>query len=61
MKNNPKNRVKIMTSWVTDDYVNEFKRIYISYYALKERLKQICRPILGLDRCFLKSSIIDNY
>ena len=55
LKNNPKNTVDIMTSRVTDEDDNKFKRIYICYHALKEGWKLGCRPILGIDGCFLKN------
>ncbi|XP_074323301.1 uncharacterized protein LOC141660233 [Apium graveolens] len=44
-----------MTNMVTDDSVNTFKRIYICYEALKQGWKLGCRPILGIDGCFLKN------
>ncbi|KAJ4827878.1 hypothetical protein Tsubulata_039672 [Turnera subulata] len=33
-----------------------FKRMYVCFHALKEGFKS-CRPIIGLDGCFLKGSI----
>nr|XP_017225113.1 PREDICTED: uncharacterized protein LOC108201329 [Daucus carota subsp. sativus] len=55
LKNNPQNRVDIRTSRVSDDDVNKFKRMYICYHALKQGWKLGCRPVLGLDGCFLKT------
>ncbi|XP_074355322.1 uncharacterized protein LOC141694472 [Apium graveolens] len=55
IKNNPKNTCKIMTNMVTNDSVNTFKRIYICYEALKQGWKLGCKPILGIDGCFLKN------
>lgn len=54
LKNNSKNTVKIKTSRLN---LNEakFQRIYICYEALKQGWKAGCRPILGLDGCFLKT------
>ncbi|MBA0776120.1 hypothetical protein Gotri_011169, partial [Gossypium trilobum] len=31
-----------------------FKRFYVCFEALKKGWKEGCRPILGLDGCFLK-------
>ena len=53
--NNPQNRVDIRTTRLNESDPNKFKRIYICYHALKEGWKQGCRPILGLDGCFLKT------
>lgn len=53
--NDPRNRVDIRTTKLNEGDPNKFKRIYICYYALKEGWKKGCRPILGLDGCFLKT------
>lgn len=53
--NNPKNTVQISTTRVNENDENKFKRIYLCYHALKEGWKAGCRPILGLDGCFLKT------
>ncbi|XP_074374395.1 uncharacterized protein LOC141714796 [Apium graveolens] len=55
LKNNPKNRVEIKTNRLTDESPNTFQRLYICYYVLKEGWKSNCRPVLGLDGCFLKT------
>lgn len=53
--NDPRNRVDIRTTRLNETDANKFKRIYICYHALKEGWKKGCRPILGLDGCFLKT------
>lgn len=53
--NNPQNRVDIRITRLNESDPNKFKRIYICYHALKEGWKLGCRPILGLDGCFLKT------
>lgn len=53
--NNSQNKVDIRTTKLNEHDPNKFKRIYICYYALKEGWKNGCRPILGLDGCFLKT------
>lgn len=55
LKNNPQNTVKICGTKLNDGDVNRFKRIYICYAALKTGWKAGCKPILGLDGCFLKT------
>lgn len=34
---------------------NKFRRIYVCYHALKTGWKARCRPVIGLDGCFLKN------
>lgn len=53
--NNSQKRVDIRTTRINESDPNKFKRIYICYHALKEGWKLGCRPILGLDGCFLKT------
>ena len=55
LKNNSKNTVKIMNTRLNLDDEAKFQRIYICYEALKQGWKAGCRPILGLDGCFLKT------
>ncbi|XP_074378367.1 uncharacterized protein LOC141719903 [Apium graveolens] len=51
---NPKNTVKISTTRLNPEDPVKFKRIYVCYYALKAGWKAGCRPVIGLDGCFLK-------
>ncbi|KAK9029558.1 hypothetical protein V6N11_026671 [Hibiscus sabdariffa] len=39
---------------VTD--IPKFRRIYVCFSALREGFKMYCRPVVGLDGCFLKGS-----
>ncbi|MBA0716107.1 hypothetical protein Golax_014972 [Gossypium laxum] len=39
---------------VTLESSPHFKRFYVCFEALKRGRKEGCRPILGLDGCFLK-------
>ncbi|KAL8144883.1 hypothetical protein AgCh_003185 [Apium graveolens] len=52
---NPKNTVQIRTSRLNEGDPNKFKRIYISYHALREGWKVGYRPVIGFDGCFLKT------
>ena len=55
LKSNPLNTFKISTTRLNENDQNKFKRVYICYYALKAGWKAGCRPIIGLDGCFLKT------
>lgn len=55
LRNDSRNRVEVKTSRVSDEDANKFQRMYICYHALKVGWKQGCRPVLGLDGCFLKT------
>ncbi|KAK8613128.1 hypothetical protein V6N13_100901 [Hibiscus sabdariffa] len=35
----------------------KFRRLYVCFGALKERFKRYCRPVIGVDGCFLKGSL----
>lgn len=37
-----------------------FQRVYICFIRCEESFKH-CRPIIGLDGCFLKDAMVDNY
>ncbi|MBA0608850.1 hypothetical protein Godav_021019, partial [Gossypium davidsonii] len=39
---------------VTPHSPTNFKRFYVCFEALKRGWKEGCRPVLGLDGCFLK-------
>ena len=54
---NPQNTVKISTTRLNEDDPVKFKRIYVCYFALKAGWKAGCRPLIGLDGCFLKTVI----
>ncbi|XP_074335918.1 uncharacterized protein LOC141673051 [Apium graveolens] len=54
-RSNRQNTVKISTTRLQEGDVSRFRRIYICYAALKKAWKDECRPVLGLDGCFLKT------
>ncbi|MBA0851675.1 hypothetical protein Goshw_024363 [Gossypium schwendimanii] len=51
---NPRSTIKITVNRVTPHSPTHFKRFYVCFEALKRCWKEGCRPILGLDGCFLK-------
>ncbi|XP_074355948.1 uncharacterized protein LOC141695613 [Apium graveolens] len=51
----PQKTVKISTTRLNETDKNKFKRMYVCYYALTTWWKVGCRPIIGLDGCFLKT------
>ncbi|WOG99572.1 hypothetical protein DCAR_0518925 [Daucus carota subsp. sativus] len=55
LRSNKNNTVKISTTRLQEGDENRFKRIYICYDALKNSWKNTCRPVFGLDGCFLKT------
>lgn len=55
LRSNRHNTVKISTTRVQEGDANRFRRIYVCYGALKNGWKNCCRPVLGLDGCFLKT------
>ncbi|PPE00654.1 hypothetical protein GOBAR_DD02317 [Gossypium barbadense] len=46
--------IKITVNRVTPHSPTHFKRFYVCFEALKRGWKEGCRPVLGLDDCFLK-------
>ncbi|OMO76714.1 Zinc finger, PMZ-type [Corchorus capsularis] len=51
---NPGSTIKLSTQRVTQYSPIHFRRLYICLDALKRGWKEGCRPILGIDGCFLK-------
>ncbi|MBA0763534.1 hypothetical protein Gotri_012966, partial [Gossypium trilobum] len=51
---NPRSIIKMTVNRVTPECPLYFKRFYVFFEALKRGWKEGCRPILGLDDCFLK-------
>ncbi|MBA0730247.1 hypothetical protein Golax_025345 [Gossypium laxum] len=51
---NPRSTIKMAVNRVTPKSPPHFKRFYVCFEALKKGWKEGCRPILGLDGCFLK-------
>lgn len=47
--------MKICTTRQNEEDVPHFQRFYVCYDGLKKAWKTGCRPILGLDGCFLKT------
>ncbi|KAK8622514.1 hypothetical protein V6N13_117424 [Hibiscus sabdariffa] len=54
---NPGRSVKLEVDRSTTDSSPVFSRLYICFKSLKENFKEGCRPIIGLDGCFLKGLI----
>lgn len=55
LKSNTNNTVKLMTTRLQEGDEARFQRIYICYDSLSKAWKNECRPVLGLDGCFLKT------
>lgn len=55
LRSNKNNTVKICTTRRNEGDVPHFQRFYVCYDGLKKAWKAGCRPILGLDGCFLKT------
>ncbi|KAK8558259.1 hypothetical protein V6N13_038732 [Hibiscus sabdariffa] len=53
---NPGSTIKMAVQRVTPDSPPLSKRFFVCFDSLKKGWKQRCRPILGLDGCFLKGS-----
>ncbi|KAK8609691.1 hypothetical protein V6N13_093107 [Hibiscus sabdariffa] len=51
---NPGSTIKMAVNRVSDISSPHFKRFYVCFDALKRGWKEGCRPIMGLDGCFLK-------
>nr|KJB65227.1 hypothetical protein B456_010G085000 [Gossypium raimondii] len=49
------NTIKIAIQMVTTNSASYFKRFYVCFDTLKRGWKVRCRPLIGLDDCFLKS------
>ncbi|XXG86180.1 hypothetical protein AAC387_Pa11g1123 [Persea americana] len=55
-KYNPNTKIFVVTQRPHMDGVSNFQKLYICYEAQKVGFVSGCRPIIGLDRCFLKGS-----
>ncbi|KAL4323348.1 hypothetical protein GQ457_11G020680 [Hibiscus cannabinus] len=51
---NPGSTIKMAVNRVSDISSPHFKRSYVCFDALKRGWKEGCKPIMGLDGCFLK-------
>ncbi|KAK8669521.1 hypothetical protein V6N13_106949 [Hibiscus sabdariffa] len=51
---NPGSTIKMAVNRVSNISSPHFKRFYVCFDALKRGWKEGCRPIMGLDGCFLK-------
>ncbi|MBA0816210.1 hypothetical protein Gohar_000899 [Gossypium harknessii] len=51
---NPESIIKMTVNIATLESPTHFKRFYVCFEALTRGWKEGCRPILGLDGCFLK-------
>lgn len=52
MKSNPNSTVVIQYVDSNDNHV--FERIYVCLEACKAKFAKTCKPLIGLDACFLK-------
>ncbi|KAL8127472.1 hypothetical protein AgCh_014400 [Apium graveolens] len=55
LRSNKENTVKISTTRMNEQDSPCFQRFYVCYAELRKGWKEGCRPILGLDGCFLKT------
>ena len=55
LRSNRENTVKICTTRQNEGDAPNFQRFYVCYAELKKAWKVGCRPVLGLDGCFLKT------
>ncbi|KAE8664939.1 hypothetical protein F3Y22_tig00112738pilonHSYRG01150 [Hibiscus syriacus] len=51
---NPGSTIKMTINRVSDNSPPHFKRFYVCFNAMKRGWKEGCRPIIGVDDCFLK-------
>ncbi|XP_059624678.1 uncharacterized protein LOC132267545 [Cornus florida] len=51
---NPGSVVKIQTEPTAEENVRKFQRVFICYAAMRKGFKEGCRPLIGVDGCFLK-------
>ncbi|KAL3525037.1 hypothetical protein ACH5RR_013409 [Cinchona calisaya] len=56
----PESKVKLMIDRPNENERETFLRMYYYLYALKQGFLDGCRPIIGLDGCFLKSAFGDG-
>lgn len=56
VESNPGSSVEVDT-FQNDEGQDVFNRIYICFGALRNNWKESCRPLIGLDGCFLKERI----
>jgi hypothetical protein len=47
--------------WLNPNLLPKFGRIYVSLAAMKKGFLEGCRPIIGVDGCFLKGPFKANY
>jgi len=52
IRSNPNSTVKIKTTLGSEGTV--FERMYVCFYACKKAFVDNCRPLIGLNGCFLK-------
>ncbi|KAK9008792.1 hypothetical protein V6N11_080270 [Hibiscus sabdariffa] len=50
----PGGTFELMVERPTAADIPNFKRLYVCFSALKEGFKKYCRPVISLDKCFLK-------
>lgn len=55
LRSNKNNTVKICTTRNNEEDDPHFQRFYVCYDQLKKGWKEGCRPVIGLDGCFLKT------
>ena len=54
-RSNPESTVDLVTT-IRDDGVEIFDKFYVCFKALKTIWRAYCRPIFGIDGCFMKST-----
>ncbi|KAH1072701.1 hypothetical protein J1N35_025029 [Gossypium stocksii] len=57
----PQSSIKMAVQRVTVDSLPHFKRYYVCFNALKKCWKAGCRPLIGLDGCFLKGPVKSEF
>ncbi|XP_059654328.1 uncharacterized protein LOC132301057 [Cornus florida] len=54
LRTNPGSVVKLQTEPSTVENIRRFQRVFICYAAMKTSFKKGCKPLIGVDGCFLK-------
>ncbi|MBA0839469.1 hypothetical protein Goarm_005183 [Gossypium armourianum] len=57
---NPGSTIKMTVNRITPESPSHFKRFYVCFKVLKRGWKKGCKPILGLDGCFLKGPLMSE-
>ncbi|MBA0702041.1 hypothetical protein Goari_000010, partial [Gossypium aridum] len=57
----PGSTIKVVVQRVTTDFLPHFNMYYVCFDALKRGWKVGCRPLIGLDGCFLKGPFKNEF